>query len=344
MPHNKVKFSSYFNDWLYEDDGYYSSYKTIGKEGDFYTAVSSSKFFGGSIANRFLENIKNGYLPRDTTILEVGAHHGYLSADIIQFIYTADPSLLETLNFAIVEKYDHLQEKQKEYFKDSFGDIINITHYKCIEDVKLDHAFIVANEIFDSFPCELVNTKNNVLEQAFVENDKIIWEKCEDAELIQTCKDNKITKGELSLGFKWFAKALKENISKFEFVTFDYGDEYPRNDFSCRVYQKHNVYPIFDENIDLKQLFKKTDITYDVNFAYLINCFKAIGVENTIYETQLKALVRFGITDLLEILHQNVDEKTYLSEVNKVKTLINPTGMGDRFKMAIFRYNDSHNL
>jgi len=337
MRHCQVKFSTYFHDWLYGQNAYYSNYKTIGKEGDFYTAVSSSKFFGGSIANRILENIENGFLAKDTTILEVGAHHGYLSADIIQFIYTANPDLLKTLSFAIIEKYDHLQEKQKVYFKESFGDTINIKHYKCIEDVKLHNAFIIANEIFDAFPCELVNTKENILEQAFVKNDTIIWEKCEDTELIQICKNNKITKGEVSLGFKWFAQSLKDNIGTFEFITFDYGDEYPRNDFSCRIYQKHNVYPIFDENIDLKQLFKKTDITYDVNFSYLMNCFKEVGIDTIIYETQLKALVRFGIIDLLEILHKNVNEKIYLSETNKVKTLLNPTGMGDRFKMAVFR-------
>ena len=332
-----TKFSDYFEQWLYKEDGYYAKYKTIGKEGDFFTAVSTSKFFGGSIAKKLIQTIEEGFLPKDTTILEVGAHHGYLSADIIQFIYTIKPKLLETLNFAIVERYDNLQEKQKAYFEESFGDAINLKHYKCIEDVKLDSAFVVANEIFDAFPCELVNTKDDILEQAFVKDNKIIWQKCEDEELIKTCKTNQITKGEVSLGFKSFAQSLSENINTFEFVTFDYGDEYPRNDFSCRIYQKHNVYPIFDEKINLKELFKKTDITYDVNFSYLINCFKKVGVENTIYETQLKALVRFGIIDLLEILHKNTDEKTYLKETNRVKTLLEPTGMGDRFKMATFR-------
>jgi SAM-dependent MidA family methyltransferase len=56
-------------------------------------------------------------------------------------------------------------------------------------------------------------------------------------------------------------------------------------------------------------------------------------------DTQLKTLVEFGIIDLLEILHNNSDEKTYLKETNKVKTLLEPTGMGDRFKAAIFRKN-----
>ncbi len=49
------------------------------------------------------------------------------------------------------------------------------------------------------------------------------------------------------------------------------------------------------------------------------------------------ALVDFGITDLLEILKRNVDENSYLREAQKVKTLIEPTGMGDRFKVLFVK-------
>jgi SAM-dependent MidA family methyltransferase len=332
-----IKFSTYFHNWLYSDDGYYANYKIIGKQGDFFTAVSASKFFGGSVAKRLIETIEDGFLPHNTTIVEIGAHHGYLLADIVQFIYTLKPALLKTLNFAIVEKYEKLKEKQKQYFKNSFDDVINLQHYSCIEDVKSDDAFIVANEIFDAFSCELVYTKDDKLLQAFVEDNKIVFKQTQDKDLLEISKNHDITKGEIPLGFDKFAQTLFLNIKKFEFVTFDYGDKYPRNDFSCRVYQKHKVYPIFDENINLKELFKKTDITYDVNFAYLIDCFEKHNIQNIIYETQLKALVRFGIIELLEILHKNADEKTYIKETNRIKTLLEPTGMGDRFKMALFR-------
>ncbi len=332
-----MKFSEYFEQWLYSDDGYYANYKTIGKNGDFFTAVSTSQFFGGSIAKRLIKTIESGFLPKNTTIVEIGAHHGYLSADIIQFIYTLKPELLDTLSFAIVERYETLQQQQKQYFHNSFGDAIKLKHYNNIEQLQLDNAFIVANEIFDAFSCELVFTKDNKLQIASVKNHKIIWNNCEDNNILQICKTHKITKGEISVGFDSFAKSLSTHIDKFEFVTFDYGDLYPRNDFSCRIYQKHNVYPLFDENINLKELFKTTDITYDVHFGYLIECFKNANIENIVYETQLKGLVRFGIIELLEILHNNTDQNNYLRETNKVKTLLEPTGMGDRFKLAIFR-------
>jgi SAM-dependent MidA family methyltransferase len=333
-----IKFSEYFNDWLYSTDGYYSKYKDIGKDGDFYTAVSTSSFFGGSIAKRIIDTIESGFIPKSTTIVEVGAHHGYLIADIIQFIYTLRPKLLQTLTFAIVERYEHLRIKQKAYLEECYGDAINFKHYNSIEEFKSKHAIIVANEIFDAFACDMVyTTKEDQLQLAFVNDHKIEFKKCEDQRITKLCEKYKITKGEIAVGYEEFAKTLDTNIGKYEFITFDYGEKYPRNDYSCRVYEKHNVYPIFDEDIDLKKLYKNSDITYDVNFSHLIDSFEQNNTKCEKYETQLKALVDFGIIELLEMLHKNVDEKTYLRYANQVKTLLEPTGMGDRFKVAIFR-------
>ncbi len=338
MNKSSLKFSEYFQNWLYGEDGYYSNYKTIGKEGDFFTAVSTSSFFGGTIGKRIVDVIEEGFLPENSTIVEIGAHHGYLLSDIVQFIYTLKPELLKTLKFAIVERFEHLRSRQNEYFKKCFGDEVKIIHYNDVDELKLDNAFVVANEIFDAFPCELIYTdKKNIRQIATVKNDKIEFETHKDENINNICDKYKITKGEVAVGYENFAKQLNDNIKKFEFITFDYGEKYPRNDFSCRIYEKHNVHPIFDEKIDLKDFYAKSDITYDVNFSHLIDSFEEIKIKNIKYDTQLKALVEFGIIDLLEILHKNVDEKTYLKEANRVKTLLNPTGMGDRFKVAVFR-------
>ena len=328
-----IKFNTYFNDWLYGQNGYYSNYKQIGKDGDFFTSVSTSSFFGGSIAKKIISSIEEGFLPNNTTILEIGAHHGYLLADVIQFIYTLKPELLQTLDFAIVERFENLQIQQKKYLFDSFGELIKLKHYDDIKEVKLENAYVIANEIFDAFACDLVYTnKDGVLQQAFVENHKIKFVNCIDENIINHCRKYSITKGEVALSYKDFVNTLCKNITHFEFLTFDYGDRFPRNDFSTRIYEKHNVYPIFEENLALGKLFKTSDITYDVHFNYLKDCFLSNNILDVKFNTQLKSLVEFGILDLLEILKANVDESTYLKETQKVKVLLEPTGMGDRFK------------
>jgi SAM-dependent MidA family methyltransferase len=51
----------------------------------------------------------------------------------------------------------------------------------------------------------------------------------------------------------------------------------------------------------------------------------------------MKALVEFGLTELLELFAKNVSAKQYETEMNKIKILIDPSFMGERFKMACFR-------
>lgn len=326
------EFSRYFHQWLYGKEGYYSRYKTIGKGGDFYTAVSTSIFFGGSIAKKIVDEVEKGNLLENSTIVEIGAHHGYLLSDIIQFIYTLKPELLKTLKFAIVERFEHLQKAQKEYFKASFGDEIELVHYNDISDLRLDSAFVVANEIFDAFTCELIYTKEGVINQAFVDDEqKIVFKPTNDPKIVDFCTKYSLNKGEYPLSYDEFAKTLKQNIKSFHFCTFDYGDIYTRNDFSARIYSKHKVYPLFEEGLNLKELYQKSDITYDVPFAYLIDCFKDQGCKVE-FRTQLQTLISFGIIDLLEILKANSSEEHYLKELGRVKTLLEPTGMGDRFK------------
>ena len=339
-----MKFSSFMQEWLYGRDGYYSNFKSIGKEGDFYTAVSVSPFFGGSIAKRVLKIINDGFLPKDTTILEIGAHQGYLLADIVQFIYTLEPKLLDTINFAILEKQENLLKIQKEYMKSSFGDAIKFNYFKSFDEIELDSAFVVSNEIFDAFACEVVKDEKMLC----VENFKVDF--CGISSYAKKiAKIYGIQKGEVAIGYEEFAFKLSKSIKKFEFVTFDYGEKEIRGDFSLRIYDKHKTYPFFSltkfakdkelekEGIDLKKLFKKSDITYDVNFSHLIDAFSENGIKLVTYKTQNRTLVDFGIIELLEILRKNSSEKVYLNELNKAKVLIDPAFMGDRFKCLIFR-------
>jgi len=327
-----LKFSEYMGEWLYGENGYYATYKNIGKSGDFYTAVSTSKFFGGSIAKHIISLVDEGFLEPDAIICEIGAHHGYFLADVIEFIYTLRPELLSTLNFVIIERFDDLQEYQKNYFKQSFGDVISLTHYKSLSELRCKNAFFIANEIFDAFPCELYfKGKAGRVDGHNVEFDvNDIWV---DEKAKKYYKD----RGEIAVGYEEFALDMANSCEKFEFITFDYGEMQARPDFSLRVYSKHEVIPFFDENIKRDELFAKSDITYDVTFAHVKDAYEEAGVDFVELKAQMVALVDMGILDLLEILKEKADEKIYAQELEKVKMLIMPNFLGERFKMARFR-------
>jgi len=319
------------HEWLYGENGYYGSYHPIGKKGDFYTAVSTSKFFGGSIAQHIIKRIDEGFLAPDSLICEIGAHHGYLLADIIEFLHTLRPQLLQTLRFGIVERFDTLQAQQKSYFEDSFGDVIALEHYHDVSEINASCAFFIANEIFDAFECELFY-KEKI---GRVHEGKVIFD-VESPECCAHALKYKKDRGEIAVGYESFATAMSKCVPKFEFMSFDYGELDARSDFSIRVYQEHNVYPFFDDSIELDTIFATADITYDVNFAHVKEAFEAQGLQCVQYATQLVALVEMGILDLLATLKEKASEEIYIQELEKVKVLITPSLMGERFKMIRF--------
>ncbi len=327
-----MKFSEYMSQWLYGEEGYYTKYKEIGKKGDFYTSVSTSKFFGGSIAKHIISVIEEGYLPQDTLICEIGAHHGYLLADIVEFIYSLKPELIQTLRFGIVERKKELQRFQKNYFDESFGDVIQLEHFDDIDKMDEESCFFVANEIFDAFPCELLH-KGKIA----TVKDHTIEFNLEDRWVVEKAKKYHKEKGEIAVGYETFAQNMSKAAKRFEFLSFDYGEMEARSDFSIRIYKEHEVFPFFEENLERKALFGKTDITYDVTFLHVKDAFEEAGAKMVQYKTQMAALVEFGIMELLEILQKNTNEDIYKQELQKVKTLIMPQFLGERFKMIRFR-------
>jgi len=318
--------------WLYGEEGYYKQFKAIGKGGDFYTAVSTSAFFGASIANHFLQRIKEGLADPKGWLVEIGAHQGYLLCDMIQWLYSCDPSLVETLHFGIVERQPEVQKAQKAYISKRFGEAVNIHFFSDISEVKVPYAFIVANEILDAFPCELYKEEKI----ATVEAHTITWTDAPQ-QILAFAQKHRLRMGEIAVGYEMFAEHMTAGIEKLDFVTFDYGEKYVRNDFSIRIYREHETLPLFDEALVLSETYQKADITFDVNFSQVIDTFESVGLETVAYETQARALVRFGLIDILEQYAKTTTEINYLREADRIKTLISPTIMGDRFKMVHFR-------
>ncbi len=327
-----MQFSDYMEQWLYGEGGYYKQFKAIGKSGDFYTAVSTSRFFGASIANYFYGLLKSEQVPRDGWLIEVGAHQGYLLCDMIQWLYSCDPTLIGSLKFGIVERQPEVQEAQKAYIQERFGKDVTVHHFSSLAEVEASYAFIVANEIFDAFPCELLKEEKI----ARVKEHTIYWEEA-PASLLSWARQHHLTQGEIAVGYDTFAQEMCHAIERCDFVSFDYGERYVRNDFSIRVYRTHETFPLFDEALTLADSYQHDDITYDVNFGHLKEIFEAEGFEEVAYETQARALIRFGLIEILEAFAKQTTQARYAREADKVKTLIAPTMMGDRFKMVHFR-------
>ena len=86
----------------------------------------------------------------------------------------------------------------------------------------------------------------------FIENFKPIF-KASSKEIVDLAKKQGIKKGEVVLELDKFLLEIYQSSKKFRFLSFDYGDFLPRDDFTLRVFLKHQVYNFFD----IKNLSKK---------------------------------------------------------------------------------------
>lgn len=326
-------FSEFYREWMYGDEGYYASTKRVGKGGDFYTSVSVSRLFGGSIALEVIKQAESFFESKPFALVEVGAEKGFLLADIIQTIYTLKPNLLEKISFFTVEPLEILREAQNRYFKDSFGDRIKVECVREFRDIEAKAVYIVANELFDAFACELFDEGKMLYMENFT---PIFKDANEDTKEI--AKKYSLKKCEIPLGYGEFAASMRECFDRGLFLTFDYGDIEFKNRFTIRIFRGHEVESFLEPSLDLKALFRQCDVTYDVPFRYLREEFEKNGFSCVEFASQNRALVDFGITELLEEVRKNAEPKAYFAESNRVKMLLSPAFLGERFKMMKFAF------
>lgn len=324
-----MKFSDYFSSWLY--DGYYSNAVKIGKEGDFYTSLSVGSIFGITIAKHFLSKLE--FFDKDDVIdiVEIGANEGYFLIDFIQGVYTFKPEILQRLRFNIIEPQEKLMKLQKFNILKSFQEEISIRHFHSLKDLQTNSAFFIANELFDSFACEVIDGDKML----YIEDNKRVF-KLVDEFTKALALEQDVLKGEVTLGLDEFIGDISNSAKKAIFLTFDYGFYKKAERFSLRVFKNHQLYDFFEIE-DLNEFYKISDITYNVNFKALEKSFLKSGFSVMMkYKVQNEVLVDFGILDILEFLQKNGGEKAYQNGLKQVKYLILPSFLGEKFKAMEF--------
>ncbi len=101
--------------------GYYETKKdNPGWHGDFYTSVSVGELFGQLLAFQFAEWLEEQvHSPQSTVhIVEAGAHDGQLARDILAWLRSNRPELLDQIEYWIVEPSSRRQEWQGETLRE----------------------------------------------------------------------------------------------------------------------------------------------------------------------------------------------------------------------------------
>ena len=147
---------------LYGENGYYTKDNKVGAKGDFYTSVSASKFFGGAIASYILSLLEDNELFLPLRIVEIGADKGYLLGDIALFLDALSENVLQNCTFITIEPLSTLAQIQTHHFASLHSSTpLHFATFTNFESCPLPNEptslFIISNELFDSFPCEVLD-------------------------------------------------------------------------------------------------------------------------------------------------------------------------------------------
>lgn len=154
-------FGNYMQEWLYGEKGYYKK-ALIGQKGDFYTSVSLSKFFGGAVAFYIIKLLEEEKLFLPLKIVEIGAHHGHFLSDIANFLNALSVGVMEQCEFVSCEPLKELQKLQRTIFKQATQ--LDLSSCSLEElDFKEKSAFVISNELFDAFACEIIKDNKMLL-------------------------------------------------------------------------------------------------------------------------------------------------------------------------------------
>jgi len=328
-----IPFSRYMELALYYPQlGYYSNPRQkFGREGDFITAPILSSLFGTTLSKQINQIFGFGVKKR---ILEFGAGNGKLAADILKVI----GNQLE--HYYILELSADLVTLQRETISKLAGNFIDkIIWLNCLPD-KFD-GVILANEVLDAQPCELIRVTDKVVTEVGVTNDKngdfvycdykdvalLIKEAVDELHL----PDNYLTEWHTSNTV--FIATLAGILNQGAILLIDYGygqEEYYHHEFSkgrLRGFFRHHV---LDSVLVYPGLI---DITTSVDWTKVAVAAINHGLELIGYTTQASFLLGCGLIDQMSCLHAVISESEYLTLSNQVNQLIAPNQMGERFKV-----------
>ena len=342
----EISFRDFMDMALYYPElGYYTSpEEKIGGYGDFYTASELDRAFGELLGKQFAE-IYTKIGEEEFQIVEIGAGKGYLTFDILEFLQENYPEVFKNTTYTIIEKSPYHIKTQKEILS-VFENVEWVQDIIDFDDESIT-GVVFSNELFDSFPVHLIRKKIGKIYEVFIKVDEennvqeILKEASEDilkyiAELNINIPEGMQT--EINLDAADYIQKIGKKLKKGFVITVDYG--YPSAELykpyrmrgTLLCYYRHRYSENFYENVGMQ------DITSHVNFSALKYYGMIAGLDFTGFTDQAHFLTNLGLMEIFEKLQEKNDYESF-ERLNRLKTLVLPKGMGEKFKVLVQHKN-----
>ena len=340
----QISFAKYMEMALYMPGlGYYAAGKTkLGKAGDFTTAPELSALFGETIAQTLIPVLKElAKTNAPLEILEFGAGSGALAESILEGLKQADISI-NTYN--ILDLSADLITRQKERLSHRTENI------RWLNELPKDFiGIILANEVIDAMPIDIVTIKNGEWHYQDVTIDSstasIQFLFCDgkkiDSKLLpETLKAQFTTHSlpegyttEIHLNAQAWIRSLAKCLKKGALLTFDYGfpgHEYyhpQRNQGTLIAHYRHHAVqdPFFYPGI--------CDLTAHVEWSSIAKTAHEAGFNLLGYTNQASYLLDAGIGQLMLSFADPSDPIKFMPVSNALQKLLSEAEMGELFKV-----------
>ena len=318
-----ISFADFMRAALYAPGlGYYAAGATkLGASGDFVTAPEMSSFFGAALADVFA--------PLSThSVIELGAGSGKLARDFLD----ASPG---TKQYNILDISADLRERQQAILAGHAVNWLDALPQKI-------EGLVLANEVLDAVPCEIVRFHSAHYEQARVctANGAFdwAWQPLLTGPLLDAAKHRippiEGYTSEINLEAEALFATLSERLTDGALCFIDYGfprREYYVTDRSSGTLACHHQHRVHFDPLTLVGL---QDITAHVDFTAMAEAAVDEGLSVICYATQAQFLLLAGLLQRFEktAFAHEIDRAKALGAIQKI---LSPTEMGELFKVLI---------
>jgi NADH dehydrogenase [ubiquinone] 1 alpha subcomplex assembly factor 7 len=327
------------------DHGYYRKRTAIGAKGDFVTAPEITQIFGELIGLWSAVVWSSIGAPAAFQLIELGPGRGTLMQDALRAT-RAVPGFLDAANVALVETSERLSAEQRRTLA-AFGKAV--TWYGALADVPAGPSIVIANEFLDVFPADQFKRSSAGWAKAHVgvvdDRLEFVWLPTGAAHAsMPSAADGEIVelKGYSDVGFALGSRVSKHRGGNAHACLFiDYGDSHINADSLQAVRNHTSEHPLTSPG--------EADLTFQVDFAVaahdLSRCRELFGdgdptpllVDGPV--TQAEFLGALGIIERASRLIAASPARANAIEMG-VARLMNPQGMGTRFKVLGVRTAD----
>jgi SAM-dependent MidA family methyltransferase len=291
---------------------YYASPRNpIGMDGDFYTSADLDPIFGQLLARQFTEWAAQF---DSFAVVELGAGKGLLARDIL--VHRRFP-------YMILERSPVMRARQEEHLTDY--------DVRWIDELPRGMTgCIFSNEFFDALPVHRIVQRGGRPWEIFVNEQFQEIEGESRLTNLPRLQEGQIA--EINMEARKWIRRIAASLDRGYHLAIDYG--YLRDEFYKQLRGTLMCYWRHQAVQDPYSRIGEQDITAHVNFSDLIDEGTEASLETVRFTTQMDYLVGLGILDEMEKLAIAGDAAS-MQRLVKIKRLILPGAMGERFKVLV---------